>query len=114
MYYADTLTGIIDQFDFDVTNGAICKLIAASLKKHNIEGFPNGMAIDTDGNLKVAVFGGSKVLKIYGSEPEVLLEVVEMLSYEQIWTNSPPGNGATYRVTGVGARGFPGVSVQLN
>jgi hypothetical protein len=45
------------------------------------------MAIDTDGNLKVAVFGGSKVLKIYGSEPEVLLEVVEMLSYEQIWTN---------------------------
>jgi sugar lactone lactonase YvrE len=28
MYYADTLTGIIDQFDFDVTNGAICKLIA--------------------------------------------------------------------------------------
>jgi sugar lactone lactonase YvrE len=23
MYYADTLTGIIDQFDFDVTNGAI-------------------------------------------------------------------------------------------
>jgi gluconolactonase len=52
----------------------------ASLKKHNIEGFPNGMAIDTDGNLKVAVFGGSKVLKIYGSEPEVLLEIVEMLS----------------------------------
>ncbi|CAH1368820.1 unnamed protein product [Tenebrio molitor] len=47
MYYADTLTGIIDQFDFDVTNGAIC-----NLKKHNIEGFPNGMAIDTDGNLK--------------------------------------------------------------
>jgi gluconolactonase len=27
---------------------------------------------------------------------------------------APPGNGATYRVTGIGARGFPGVSVQLN
>lgn len=30
-------------------------------KAHDIKGFPDGMTIDTDGNLWVAVFGGSQV-----------------------------------------------------
>lgn len=49
-----------------------------TLKRHDILGHPDGMTIDTDGHLWVAVFGGGKVLKIDGYHSEVLLQTIEL------------------------------------
>ncbi|RZC40812.1 regucalcin-like, partial [Asbolus verrucosus] len=78
MYYIDTLKGTIDQFDFDIDNGAICTQVLFTLKKNNIPGMPDGMTIDSDGNLWVAVFGGNRVIKIDGKKPETLLDSIQL------------------------------------
>ena len=49
-----------------------------TLKKLSIPGIPDGMAIDTDGNLWVAVFGGSRVLKVDGNKRETLLDTINI------------------------------------
>lgn len=42
------------------------------LDKHNIPGVPDGMTIDADGNLWVAVFNGARLLKINPNTSELL------------------------------------------
>ncbi|XP_044258190.1 regucalcin-like [Tribolium madens] len=138
MYYIDSLIGTIDQFDFDVNTGKISnRKVLFTLKKNNVPGIADGMTIDTDGNLWVAIFGGSRVLKIDGNNSETLLETINMPA-EQVTSVTfggpkldelfvttarfetgekklpAPINGATYRITGTGARGHPGVSFKLN
>lgn len=49
-----------------------------SLDKNNIPGFPDGMAIDTDGNLWVAIFNGYRVIKIDPRKPETLLQTIDL------------------------------------
>jgi hypothetical protein len=48
------------------------------LQKLSITGIPDGMTIDSDGNLWVAVFGGGRVLKVDGSKSETLLDTIEI------------------------------------
>jgi hypothetical protein len=48
------------------------------LQKLSIPGIPDGMTIDSDGNLWVAVFGGSRVLKVDGSKSETLLDTIDI------------------------------------
>lgn len=60
MYYIDTLLGRVDVFDFDLTSGAIeNRRLFAEVQGG---GAPDGMAVDADGGLWVAVWGGAKVL----------------------------------------------------
>jgi len=137
MYYIDSLKGTVDQYDFDVSSGTVSNGQALfTLSKHNIPGIPDGMTIDTDGNLWVANFPGGRVLKIDGRKPETLLETISMptpqvtsvafggtgLNELYVTTGSiefegvkvdPPVNGATYRITGTGSRGFRGVSFKI-
>jgi gluconolactonase len=49
-----------------------------TLQKLSIPGIPDGMTIDSDGNLWVAVFGGGRVLKVDGSKSETLLDTIEI------------------------------------
>lgn len=42
---------------------ANCK-VAFDLDKHNIPGVPDGMTMDSDGNLWVAVFNGARILHV--------------------------------------------------
>lgn len=108
-----------------------------SFDKHNLEGFPDGQAIDTDGNLWVAVFNGFKVIKIDPRQPETLLDTIKIPAkqvtsvafggpnLDELFVTSAKftvggqvldpkeGHGVTYRVTGIGAKGFPGVPVKL-
>lgn len=60
------------------------KQVHFSLSEHNIPGLPDGMTIDTDGNLWVAVFNGSRVIQIDGKKPETLLQTIE-LPAKQVW-----------------------------
>lgn len=65
MYYIDSLTFQVDAFDYQEANGQIDnRRTVFDLKANGVQGFPDGMTIDTDGNLWVACFGGSQVVKI--------------------------------------------------
>ena len=59
-YYADSATGGVDAFDYDVQGGAIGRRhrlvdVPAEL------GMPDGLTVDADGFLWIAVFGGGQV-----------------------------------------------------
>ncbi|KAG6457530.1 regucalcin [Manduca sexta] len=65
MFYIDTPTRNIDVFDFDLENGSIRnRRTIFSFQANNVTGLPDGMTIDSDGNLWVACFNGGKVIKI--------------------------------------------------
>jgi gluconolactonase len=79
MFYIDSLKGTVDQFDFDITTGSVSnRKVWFTLQKLSIPGIPDGMTIDSDGNLWVAVFGGGRVLKVDGSKSETLLDTIEI------------------------------------
>lgn len=48
------------------------------LETLNIPGIPDGLTVDTDGNVWVAVFDGGRVLKIDPRQPDTLLQVFEV------------------------------------
>ncbi|XP_018335136.1 regucalcin-like, partial [Agrilus planipennis] len=126
MYYIDSGTRTVDEFDYDQTNGTISnRKPIFTLEKHNIPGIPDGMTIDSDGNLWVAVFLGSRVIKIDPRKPETLLETIKIPALlttsvefggpnlDELYVTSgrftfqgktpePPVDGALYRVTNTG------------
>lgn len=62
MYYIDTPTREIAAFDFDIDTGNIAgRRVAVCIPEHL--GFPDGMCIDADDNLWVAMWGGSAVTR---------------------------------------------------
>lgn len=71
MYYNDTPTGRTDVFDF--SDGKLGK--RKELYKYTL-GKPDGMTIDEDGNLWVAVWGSSRVLCINPLNGKVINEIV--------------------------------------
>ncbi|CAH0557444.1 unnamed protein product [Brassicogethes aeneus] len=134
MYYIDSHKGYLEQFDFDIVNGTISNSRNVfTLSKHGVDGVLDGMCIDTDGNLWVAIFNGYRVIKIDPRKPETLLQTVEIPAKQVNKTTSvafggpnldelyvtsasftvngvelpPPDHGATFRVTGLGVKGFP-------
>lgn len=65
LYYIDSPTRQVVAYDYDRLNGNISnKRIVFDLEKNNITGLPDGMTIDTDGNLWIAVYLGSRVLNV--------------------------------------------------
>ncbi|KAF7269649.1 hypothetical protein GWI33_017330 [Rhynchophorus ferrugineus] len=63
-YYIDSLTQDIEQYDYDATTGRISnKSIVFSVKGKGM-GSPDGMTIDEDDNLWVALYGGGSVIEV--------------------------------------------------
>nr|WP_252315065.1 SMP-30/gluconolactonase/LRE family protein [Sinobaca sp. H24] len=60
MYYIDTPTQSIVQFDYSVEDGAI-RSPALIIDFSEEQGKPDGMTIDANGNLWIAHFEGSRV-----------------------------------------------------
>lgn len=61
MYYIDTPTHEVWSFDYDVNTGAISgKQVVVRFEEG--KGAPDGMTIDADGNLWIALWGGSAVV----------------------------------------------------
>ncbi|ENN81654.1 hypothetical protein YQE_01952, partial [Dendroctonus ponderosae] len=78
-YYNDSLVKRVDEFDYDINSGVISnRKTIFTFSKHDIDGLPDGMTIDADGNLWVAVFNGSSVIKIDPRKPETLLETIKV------------------------------------
>lgn len=61
MYYVDTVLPRVDAFDYDNTTGAISNRRTVVQIPDGF-GFPDGMTIDADDNLWIAMWGGWKVL----------------------------------------------------
>ncbi len=60
MYYIDTFAGGVDVFDFELGNGEVSnrrRLVSFSPE----DGIPDGLAVDSEGHVWVALFGGGCV-----------------------------------------------------
>jgi sugar lactone lactonase YvrE len=60
MYYIDTLEGRVDVFDFDAGTGSIANRRPFAVIER--PGHPDGMTMDADGGLWVALWGGGRVV----------------------------------------------------
>ncbi|GBP54106.1 Regucalcin [Eumeta japonica] len=133
-YYIDSLERAIRGYDYDVNTGNISNLrYVFDFKKNNMEGMPDGMTIDTDGNLWIAVFGGSSVIKVDPRTGALLQTVaipvpqvtsttfggpnldVLFVTTAKLDFNGPqePPAGAVFKVTGLGVKGYPNVAFKL-
>lgn len=60
MYYIDTPTGKVKEYDYDIITGNI-SYIKDAITIDQKMGHPDGMTIDSNGNLWIALWGGSAV-----------------------------------------------------
>ncbi|XP_017787454.1 PREDICTED: regucalcin-like isoform X2 [Habropoda laboriosa] len=138
LYYIDSLTYQVVAFDYNSQTGAISnKRTVFDLQKNNISGIPDGMTIDTDGNLWVAVYAGSGVLQINPNTGE-LLRFVKINGAKNITSvafggpkldtlyvtsaniqlneselEEQPYAGYLFAIKGLGVHGFPANSFKL-
>src|SRR5262249_12373494 len=70
MYYIDTGKNQLDAFDFDNATGEIKNRRVAVSNRWG--GYFDGMTIDTEDNVYIAIWGGGKVLKIDPKSGELL------------------------------------------
>lgn len=70
MYYIDTPTNGVDAFDYDVATGAMQNRRRLATLPH-----PDGMTVDAEGFLWVALWGGDKVVRCRPDTGEVVAEV---------------------------------------
>ncbi|KAG5341758.1 RGN protein, partial [Acromyrmex charruanus] len=76
LYYIDSTPRQVAAYDYNPNNGTISnKRIVFDLNKTDLKGLPDGMTIDTDGNLWIALFGGSRVICVDPKTKKVLCKV---------------------------------------
>lgn len=63
-YFIDSLTYQVHRYDYDLESGAIVNKQVVTDFDKEAEGLPDGMAIDVEDGLWVAMFGGSSILRI--------------------------------------------------
>jgi len=136
-YFIDSLKYTVDEYDVDLKTGIISNgKPIFTLTKHDIEGLPDGMTIDTDGNLWVAIFNGYRVIKIDPRKPETLLQTVKIPAkkvtsvafggpnLDELYVTTAkltqgnevlagPVHGCLYKVTGLGVKGLPATNFKL-
>jgi sugar lactone lactonase YvrE len=60
MYYVDSLTQCLDEFDFDLASGAIANRRTLA-RIDAVDGSPDGLAVDAEGAIWLALWGGSSL-----------------------------------------------------
>jgi sugar lactone lactonase YvrE len=76
MYYIDSPTREVAAFDFNENSGEICNKRCVVKVAEGV-GMPDGMAVDADGMLWVAMWGGGSVVK-YDPKSGQMLEKIEI------------------------------------
>lgn len=74
-FYCDTLTHRIDAFDYDYKTGTISNRRTV-IEIPTEQGSPDGLTIDMEGNLWVALWGGGKVIKVNPKSGCVIGEII--------------------------------------
>ncbi|KAH3766624.1 SMP-30/gluconolactonase/LRE family protein [Pelomyxa schiedti] len=64
MYYIDTPTRKIQTFSFDVESGEVGSKLGEFVLPADIPGSPDGMTIDAEGKLWVALFRGGRIIRL--------------------------------------------------
>ncbi|XP_076042847.1 regucalcin-like [Oratosquilla oratoria] len=132
LYYIDSCVGSVDVFDYTHETGEIKN--RRVLLDYKTQGWgkdvPDGMTIDTDGNLWVANFFGQKVICVDPKEGRVVRTVPMPCknitsvcwggpNYDVLYVTSAqegltaeelkaqPQAGATFAITGLGVKGKP-------
>ncbi|XP_017876033.1 regucalcin-like isoform X2 [Ceratina calcarata] len=73
LYYIDTPTRKVAAFDYEPINGTLSnKRIVFDLQKSNVSGLPDGMTIDRNGNIWVALYNGGGVANVDPSTGKVI------------------------------------------
>eukprot|EP00112_Aurelia_sp_Birch-Aquarium-sp1_P000956 Seg1093.2 transcript_id=Seg1093.2/GoldUCD/mRNA.D3Y31 product=Regucalcin protein_id=Seg1093.2/GoldUCD/D3Y31 len=133
-YYIDSLPRKVDAFDFDVSSGEV-KNRRTVIDVQSFEPFahiPDGMCIDAEGMLWVALFNGGKVIRCDPNTGKKLSEIImpvkqttsccfagpnldqlivtsaSLLSEEEF--KKQPKAGCVFRISKVGVTGTKGVS----
>jgi sugar lactone lactonase YvrE len=76
MYYIDSPTRRIDVLDYDIETGAATNLRPLHTVADDVAGIPDGMCVDAQGGLWVALWGGSCVLGLTpDGEPHTRIEL---------------------------------------
>ncbi|XP_072381758.1 regucalcin-like isoform X2 [Diabrotica undecimpunctata] len=131
MYYTDSFSFRVDQYDIDINQGKISNMKTIfSIKNQKElaeETFCDGMTLDSDGNIWLALFNSSKVYQLDPSNPETVLKVLEFPAaqitsvafggpnLDELYVTSgnlsdrPGGKspGSVFRVTGLNVKGLP-------
>ncbi|XP_017057446.1 regucalcin isoform X2 [Drosophila ficusphila] len=132
-YFIDTNNHEVVGYDYNQATGAVSNpKVIFDLRKIRPEGplFPDGMTVDTEGNIYVATFNGGTVFKVNPSTGKILLEI--KIPTTQITSvafggpnldilyvttankfDQPKPAGTTYQVTGLNAKGYPGVNLKI-
>ncbi|EWG07922.1 MAG: SMP-30/gluconolaconase/LRE domain-containing protein [Candidatus Aramenus sulfurataquae] len=77
-YFIDTPTRKVFSFEFDLEGGRLGKKkVAFDFNSTRLSGNPDGMTIDSEGKLWVALFGEGKVVRV-DPESHELLETIEV------------------------------------
>ncbi|XP_050678724.1 regucalcin-like isoform X1 [Leptidea sinapis] len=131
MYYTDSTERKIRRYDYDVDTGDISnKQFIFDFEKNHIGGMPDGITIDSDGNLWIAVFNGSCVIKIDPRSGKLLQKIPipakQVTSvifggqhYDVLFVTSArlraggPQCGCTFTITGLGVKGLPGYKYKI-
>ncbi|XP_020715460.1 regucalcin isoform X2 [Ceratitis capitata] len=132
-YYIDTTDYEVKEYDYDFENGVASNpKVVFDLRKPNPKDnlLPDGLTIDSDGNLYVATFNGHTIYKVNPSNGKVLLEIkfpckhitssawggpnldILFVTTSAKFEGDAPA-GTTYKITGLGAKGLPMAKVQL-
>jgi len=131
-YYIDSCTYRIDAFNYDHTSGRIAnRRPVFEFSKNGIAGIPDGMTIDTNGHLWLAVFNGHKILHIDpsagklintidmptknitsvafgGPNLDVLYATSAASGLTDAETAAQPDAGCLFKITNTGAKGVAG------
>ncbi|XP_055296415.1 regucalcin-like [Sitodiplosis mosellana] len=134
VFYIDSCKFDVKEYDWDPSTGDFSneRVVIDFSKNGKNPGFlPDGLTIDTDGNLYVTAFEGSKIFKVNPKSGKILLEIpipakkvtavafggpnLDIL-YVTTGAKDDPDNvnaGLLFKVTGLGVKGFPGVRVRV-
>ncbi|XP_017463957.1 PREDICTED: regucalcin-like [Rhagoletis zephyria] len=126
-YYIDTMDLEVKEYDYDFDTGVPSN--PKVVFKH-AEHWPDGMTIDSEGNIYIATFTGHTVYKVNPRTSEILQEI--KLPTKQItsvafggpnldilfvttsaYFDQPAPAGNTFKVTGLGVKGLPMSKVKI-
>ena len=109
MYYIDSPTRRIDVLDYDIATGAAGNRRPLHTLADDVPGLPDGMCVDSQGTLWVALWGGSRVL---GLTPEGAVHTQVDLPANQVTSVAFGGDGLRTLFITTAAFGLDGQALE--
>ncbi|KAK6631866.1 hypothetical protein RUM43_013932 [Polyplax serrata] len=137
LYYVDSLRFSIDALDYNVQTGQTAnRRVVFDLPKNGVEGTPDGMTIDADGNLWLALYGGYGLICVNPKTQKLVTKIPipgkfitcvqfggdnldEMyvtsatIETDPQELNVSPYLGGTFKITGLGVKGCDSIPAVL-